>query len=930
MKNTVFLYFILICGLSFGQTCNKLNHNCSNTVGLNTSGVTSNGGSTYACSLGDNVLYTSSTNAYIATGDIFIGQGNAATLHFDARKSASYFGTCEIWVHVGGYCSYQLLSAPFNSNGWVQIGTFSPTTSCTSFGPYTVPSDVIGGTELSYCIVPKNASSSAWVSIDNICVSEISGSAVATTLNEDFGTSSTGWYPNSGVGDIPYHTYKNASDAYVILGTGVGGGSDKAAYFYTGFDFCSTVSGTGIVTKEVNTAGYTNGEIRVQFKSKYPCSGANSYTFDENYQSYSPEIFIMQGPDNGSNSWVPLPVNYYFADYTWRVASYDISAYNNANVRFKIERGGFCGTAMEAIDNIQILDRNCDISLLSCGTITGETAPLQNTNYPYSVPAVTGATYYKWYVREGGNLYDTAPYIVSGQGTLNPTINFQTLPASGVRVLCIPFDADPSSNPNACYAEIGILGVTVTVSNPLTIDNVTAIDPLCFGGSDGSISLTISGGQAPYSYVWSPNVSTTNSATGLVAGPYTITITDSNLDQVVQNVTLTDPAVFAASCSTNPTICVGDTVQLNPGLFGGTAPYSLVWTPNSEISDVNVEMPFVWPSSTTIYDLTATDANGCLSNCSVTVTVNPLPVPDLITNTISGCGPLSVSFSNTTFGTDVNCVLDFGDGTSLNNCTLGSHLYNTAGTYDIVFTVEDDNGCIGTTIFDDLIIVFQSPTVIAGNDTTVCEGDAITLTANNPDAAILTWNNGITDGVAFVPIATATYIVNGDLSGCTDADTIVVTVVEPPSILLGPDIVSCNAFETLDAGPGMDSYFWSNTQTTQTIAATASGDYWVTVELNGCATTDTINVTLLDCSGFVDFSGSNISVYPNPTNDLVFIKDIPENTAVTIFSSNGQLLSQVKVKNSSAEIEMLNFEAGVYFIQFSNETQSKTIQIVKQ
>ena len=245
-------------------------------------------------------------------------------------------------------------------------------------------------------------------------------------MYEDFGTSSSGWYPNTGVDDIPYHTYKNASSAYTLLSFGADGGIDKAAYFYTGFDFCSSVSGVGIITKEVNTSSYSNGEIRLQFKSKYPCSGTNSYTFDESYQNYSPEVFVMTGADNGSNTWNALPVNYYFADYTWRVASYDISAYKNANVRFKIERGGFCGTAMEAVDNIKILDRDCSISLLSCGTITGEVAPLQNTDYPYSVPAVTGATYYKWYVRHDGNLYDTAPYIVSGQGTQNPTINFQT------------------------------------------------------------------------------------------------------------------------------------------------------------------------------------------------------------------------------------------------------------------------------------------------------------------------------------------------------------------------------------------------------------------------------------------------------------------------------------------------------------------------
>jgi len=735
MKTLYTLSLLIFSFPVFTQTCNLLNHNCSNTSGLNTTGVTSNGGSAVACALGNNVLYSSSSSdPYIATDDIQIDQGMAATLHFDARRASGYFGTGEIWVHVGGYCNFYVYDVPFDDNGWVQIGTFNPGTSCSQQGPFTVPSDVIGGQKISYCIVLKGASSTNFVSIDNICVSQVSGSGVPTTMNEDFGTSSSGWYPNTGVDDIPYHTYKNASTAYTLLSFGADGGSDKAAYFYTGFDFCSSVSGVGIITKEINTSGYSNGEIRLEFKSKYPCSGTNSYTFDEDYTSYSPEVFVMEGADNGSNSWNALPVNYYFADYNWRVASYDISAYKNANVRFKIERGGFCGTAMEAVDNIKILDRDCSISLLSCGTITGETAPIQNTTYAYSVPAVTGATYYKWYVRDGGTLYDASPYIVSGQGTQNATINFNTLPSTGVRVLCIPFDVDPSSNPDACYAKIGYLGVTVGVSIPLEFSSVDSTHVTCNGFGDGTITLGVSGGQPAYSYTWVPNVSTTNSATGLAPGTYQITVTDQNSDQIVESILITEPNALSVTAPGDIDLCTGSDTLLDATVSGGTMPYTFAWTPATDINNAAIEDPTVNPTSNETYLLTVTDDNSCTANDDVNITVD---------------APIVADFTFDTYcANDLDPLPSFvGGSAGVFSSTIGLLINSTTGLVDLdastpgtyVVTNTTTNG-VCVTSYDDDIIINEIPEAAIASSTTICANDPLPDLTISISAGVPNWD----------------------------------------------------------------------------------------------------------------------------------------------------------------------------------------------
>jgi PKD repeat protein len=984
---------------------------------LNTNGVTSSTGSIYGCGPGNPVLYSSSTNAYIATGDILIAQGAGSTLHFKAKRAASYTGTGEVWVHMGGYCNFSLLSFPFDDNGWVQIGTFNPNTICSTFGPYTVPSDVIGGQKISYCIVPKNASSTNWVAIDDICVSEISGSAVATTMNEDFGTSASGWYPNTGVSDIPYHTYKNASDAYVILGAGADGGSDKAAYFYTGFDFCSTVSGTGIVTKEVNTSGYSNGEIRVEFKSKYPCSGATSYTFDENYQNYSPEIYVMQGADHGSNSWVQLPVNYYFADYSWRVASYDISAYKNANVRFKIERGGFCGTSMEAIDNVKIFDRNCAISQLTSGPISGTTAAVQNTNYIYTIPPVAGATYYKWYVRDGGTLYDAGPYIVSGQGTQSATINFNSLPGSGVRVLCIPFDTDPSLDPDACYAKIAYLGVTVSAVSPLVFDSVDTVHVTCNGNGDGSVTVNVSGGVPGYTYSWVPNVSSTNSASGLSGGNYQITVTDSNLDQIIANVTINEPVVLSSGLVPTASICQGDSVQLASLISGGTPPYSYTWTPASDISDAISAAPYVYPSivGNTSYSLDVIDANGCTlsasstiavlpvptanfiasdeclgtANCfvdisttqagggaiatwtydfgdassldmnqnpchvyasdgtysvqlliettdgckdsmTIPVTVYALPIPSFSADLTSGCDPLVVNYASTSVGAST-CDWDFGDGNVFTGCSGVSNTYVSSGLYTVELIVTDGNGCTDNLILTDYIQVFITPSVDAGADSTICQGDSLVLAAINPDAGALSWNNGVIDGVAFIPLNGGYYTVQSTtINGCAAVDSLLITLLPSPTVSLGADITSCELSVTLDAGSGMDAYSWSTSESTQTVLVNNSGSYWVMVDSSGCSNSDTIDVLLIDCSGIADVELANIRVYPNPAKDIITLIGLSPESEIQIKDLNGRVVSRAISQGFTHSLDVVSLANGTYLLEVQSHSGLKTIKFIKE
>ena len=98
-----------------------------------------------------------------------------------------------------------------------------------------------------------------------------------------------------------------------------------------------------------------------------------------------------------------------------------------------------------------------------------------------------------------------------------------------------------------------------------------------------------------------------------------------------------------------------------------------------------------------------------------------------------------------------------------------------------------------------------------GPDVEVCEGDEITLTAVNPDGAIITWNNSITDGTPFNQNpGTTTYTVTANLDNCIATDQVDVTVIPAPIIDAGPDLFICEGESVTLTATGANTYVWDN------------------------------------------------------------------------------------------------------------------------
>ena len=167
--------------------------------------------------------------------------------------------------------------------------------------------------------------------------------------------------------------------------------------------------------------------------------------------------------------------------------------------------------------------------------------------------------------------------------------------------------------------------VTVTVPVRPTVSSVTATEIACNGGTSDA-TVTVNNGTAPYTYVWNDGLAQTGqTATDLVAGSYTVTVTDANGCVTYGFVTIAQPsAVQVAMRLSADTICAGGSVVVSAHVSGGTAPYVYRW--NNDIDSTLSVSPIQTLEATTAYTLSIKDAKGCVTDTlRDTVVVNPLP-----------------------------------------------------------------------------------------------------------------------------------------------------------------------------------------------------------------------------------------------------------------------------------------------------------------
>ncbi len=325
-----------------------------------------------------------------------------------------------------------------------------------------------------------------------------------------------------------------------------------------------------------------------------------------------------------------------------------------------------------------------------------------------------------------------------------------------------------TDNNNGCTAT---QSYSITEPPALVLSLDSLVDVNCFGGSDGGIFVSVSGGTPGYSYSWS-NGATTEDVSGVPAGTYILTTTDANGCTRMDTFTISEPSeLLIATDSTVDVLCAGDSTG---GIFisvsGGTPAYSFSWNTGATTEDLNNI-----PAGT--YTVTVTDNNGCTKQQSFTINEpSPLDTTSLQVSA-PACGDTVGSISvQITGGTSPYQV-------SWNNGASGTNIQVKPGTYTA--TVNDANNCSFT--FSVTVPAPPSPvSIVAKEDTLIITyGDTAWLDVQTPGITNYTWSPDtnlveVQPGLAYsIPTDSVIFIVSGiDSAGCSSSDTIWVFVLK--------------------------------------------------------------------------------------------------------------------------------------------------------
>ncbi len=333
--------------------------------------------------------------------------------------------------------------------------------------------------------------------------------------------------------------------------------------------------------------------------------------------------------------------------------------------------------------------------------------------------------------------------------------------------------------------------------SPIITPHVDSIGYVsCYGLSNGNIAVAASGGIPGYSYSWNPGGQKTPEITGLSAGIYTLTVTDSAGCTLTTGISLSQPNAISPSITTTPASCANNDGIISVSVTGGTNPYTYSWAPGGNTSSSYSGL------SNGAYKVTITDSHGCVDTITGDIIIN-----NTLTVTISGPDSACKGQLITLTASGASSYV-WSNNSSSTGITVSS---SSTTSYWVVGTEEycTDSAKHTVGIYPPLVAVIP-------HIDSICSGKPVlikVIVSGGDIPYTYSWNNGITTDSLMVNVQnTTSYTVRiSDVCKYTTKDSVTIMIARPgiAAFTVVPDTIAPGQVVSLDnISAGTVSYSW--------------------------------------------------------------------------------------------------------------------------
>lgn len=860
----------------------------------NTATLTASGAATYSWS-------TSASTASVAvsptTTTVYTVTGTSTGCSNTKTVSVAVNTTPTVAVNNATVCTgnaVTLTASGATTYSWnTSATTASISVSPTTTTLYTVTGTSTGCSNTKTVSVTANTTPTVAVSNATIC----SGNAVTLTAS---GATTYSWSTSATTASIS--VTPTATAVYTVTGTSTG---------------CSNTKTVSVAVNTTPTVAVNNATVCSGNAVTLTASGATTYSWSTSATTASISVS-------------PATTTVYTVTGTTTGCSNTKTVSVTANT-----------TPTVAVSNATICSGN-SAALTASGATTyswstsATTASISVTPTATTVYTVTGTSTGCSNTKTVSVTVKTTP-TVAASNTTACSGNAVTLTASGATTYSWNTGATTNTisvSPSST-ANYTVTGITNGCSAVKVVTVTVATTPTANAGSSQTltcISPTVSlNGSGVTTYTWTgPGiVSGANTANPVVgsAGTYTLRGSSSGCTSLPVTVIVSSSAGLpSVSSSVSGSItCLVSSV--NAMVSTTATPVSYSWSGTGITSGATTATITVNQGGVFNYTVTNT-SNGCSSTGSQMVTAD-VTAPTVSVNSETICSgasaTLTASGSSATYGWNTG-----GAGANL--------VVSPTADTDYTVTATASNGCTNTAIAS---VAVTSAPVITVNSSSICAGSTATLTASGVTS--YTWDTSSNAAsITVSPTGTTVYTVSGTVPGCptTVMNTATVTVNTPPVVSLaaisGPLCVNSNTV-ALSGTPAGGTY--SGPGVTGSVfdpAAAGAGTITVTydyTDANSCSGSDNQSIVVDLCTGIAELSGTAVSVYPNPTRDVLNVKldaSFIDKVVIELYDGIGKLVMRENATDTVTSFSLAPLARGLYSIRVIADKDHKVITIVKE